>query len=100
MIPAMWPDLIALDNLVRVIMGYELIVTSAKDGKHKARTSCHYRGGAVDMRTWLEPNSGVQIQGEARIALHKKIKEFLGHDWYVKNEANHFHLSYRPIYRG
>lgn len=100
MIPAMWPDLIRLDNLLRVITGYELIVTSANDGEHTARTSDHYRGGAIDQRTWTTADSGVQVKGGDRDALYRKVKDFMGVNWYVRNEHNHFHLSYRPIYRG
>ncbi|RLC07907.1 MAG: hypothetical protein DRI24_24170 [Deltaproteobacteria bacterium] len=99
-LPIIWQELFRLDALCRDNLGYELIITSALDGQHTARTSDHYRGTAIDMRTWTTATSGTQVYGSERTKLFDAVQSARGDNWYVKNERNHFHLSYRPEYSG
>ena len=98
LLPAMWPDLCRLDRAWREQYGYDLMVTSGRDGKHSARTSDHYRGGAIDCRTWTTETSGVQMNNIERGKAFRLVKRELGQDWFVKSEADHIHASYRPEY--
>ncbi len=95
---AIWPDLFRLDSALRGAYGQELRITHARDGKH-SRTSRHYLGTAVDMRTWTTSTSGIQVQGSERRKLFKLVQDVLGEDWFVLDEGTHFHLDYRPRYK-
>lgn len=96
---AVWPAMMKLDQAWRGSVGYELIITSAKDGRHSA-TSRHYLGTAVDVRTWTAYTSGVQMTGTRRKDAYNLVKTVLGDDWFVLDEKSHFHLDYRPRYKG
>lgn len=67
--------------------GAELVITSANDGKHRP-DSLHYRGLALDLRTW-------QISGrEQQVA--NELQQVLGDDFDVIAEANHIHVELDP----
>lgn len=66
--------------------GYEAVITSVLDGKHM-RSSAHYTGRAVDLRTHTVPKAE---QGLVAAAL----KLALGDDFDVILERNHIHLEY------
>lgn len=99
MLPAVWPYLFKLNSMCLDVLGYELVITSAMDGEH-SETSDHYPGLAIDMRTWTTISSGVQVSGSTRVKLFRAVSSALGVNWYVKNERNHFHCSYRPRHSG
>ena len=63
----------------------ELVVTSARDGKHMTG-SLHYEGKAIDTRTWSVLNN-----------LVRRIKALLGPDYDVVLEADHIHLEISPL---
>ena len=99
-LPEMWYDLWSLDTLWRAEMGHELTITSGRDSKHTAIHSGHYIGTAVDIRTWVDETSGHQMSGALRDKMFQEVRLLLGRNWKVRNEANHFHLRYRPVYGG
>ena len=76
--------------------GYELIITSAFDGVHTALHSDHYKGMAIDMRTWTYNGSFEQMSGISRKTIARKLARCLGKHFYVKDERDHFHISFRP----
>ena len=90
---AMWPMLFRLDDLYRDELGYELTITSACDGRHK-RASRHYAGIAVDVRT--RPDNGGQLSGRERDEFADKAREVMGHNFFLYNESNHFHIALKP----
>lgn len=85
-----------LDMLWRKMVGYELIITSARDGRHK-RASQHYKGDAVDIRTWTTESSGTQLSGENRRRVYQNVTDYLGPDFIVIDERDHLHIHYRPL---
>ncbi len=93
--PTILPNLFLVDEWCRRNLGYELVITSCTDGKH-SRTSRHYLGTAIDIRTWTTPDSGKQINGAARSDLRARLKKHLGPDWFVLDEGTHFHIDWRP----
>jgi len=93
--PALVPHLFRLDEWCRDHLGYELVITSCTDGKH-SKTSRHYLGTAIDVRTWTTPESGVQISEPRRTGLVAGLKAFLGRDWFVLDEGTHIHIDWRP----
>ncbi len=98
-LPEMWGPLWALDADWQRELDYHLTITSGKDGKH-ALYSGHYVGVCVDIRTWIDATSGIQLSGANRSKMLNVVKATLGKNWKVIDEANHFHLRYRPTYRG
>lgn len=79
------------------LLPYGVVVTAGLDGKHSVR-SRHYIGTAFDMRTWTTATSGIQITGAKRLALFRAVKAYLGPNWFILDEGNHFHIDYRPLY--
>ena len=85
--------LMALDLATAVFdeIGKDCIVTSARNGKHRAKHSRHYAGLAADLRrkhTTLEQTETIR----------QRLTETLGSDYTVLLEATHFHIQYKPIY--
>ena len=68
--------------------GYNLIITSGSDGKHKVG-SLHYQGQAVDLRTRHVPAERIPL-------IAKVLHERLGSDFDVVVEKDHIHLEYDP----
>lgn len=68
-------------------LGAELIITSAKDGKHSAK-SLHYEGLALDLRSRNVAGAEKQVLAEMKTAL--------GPDFDVVFEGDHFHIEYDP----
>ena len=74
--------------------GYELVITSASEGKH-SRGSLHYSGNAFDCRTSsLDPLDIPKITRE--------VKERLGteFDALFEEKPPHIHVEYQPKDRG
>ena len=68
--------------------GKDVTITSGIDGTH-SRTSLHYRGRAIDLRTRnLTDNQRVEIMGD--------LKAILGDDFDVCFEGDHFHCEFDP----
>ncbi len=72
-----------------VIEGYgvECVITSGVEGKHSKKTSKHYVGYALDLRSR-------DLAEEDRQACADKISEALGAEYYCAFEVDHFHISY------
>lgn len=67
--------------------GTELVITSAHDGKHMDG-SLHYKGRAIDIRTWA-------IKGR-EMEVIAKLKAKLGRDYDIVVESDHIHLEHDP----
>lgn len=64
--------------------GSELIITSANDGKHMDG-SLHYKGCALDLRTW-------HIAGREGEVI-RELQRALGDDFDIVLESDHIHLE-------
>ena len=66
----------------------ELVITSINDARH-SKTSLHYDGAAVDIRSRTTPDKEFLL---------KKCKEALGNspDFDMILESDHYHLEYQP----
>ena len=97
--PKMQLMLPVLDHWCWNNLGYELIITSACDGRH-GQFSRHYIGCAVDMRTWTNENSGKQLERQPRTILRQELQLFLNHKFkrafQVLDETDHFHIAFKP----
>lgn len=71
--------------------GHELVITSLNDGKH-SRTSLHYAGQAVDLRTnyFSDPHL---VAADLRAALGENP------DYDVVVEETHIHFEWQPKFR-
>jgi hypothetical protein len=69
-----------------VWFGEEPVITSTSEGSHLA-WSKHYVGRALDFR-W--PKSG------SRSDLAQAVREHLGRDFDIVDEATHLHVEYDP----
>jgi len=65
--------------------GTELVITSANDGKHK-EGSLHYKGLALDLRTWT-------LNGR-EVMVHAKLQRALGDQYDVVLEKDHIHVEW------
>ena len=79
--------LIVVDQVMKE-QGQQAVITSLNDARH-SRTSRHYDGAAVDLRSRFFSHP------EKILAL---CKEALGNnpDYDMIFEGNHFHLEYQP----
>lgn len=80
----------AIDRVHKELSGLEATITSATEGKHSVKRSAHYRGDAVDLRTW-------NVNGDT---FADELREALGADYVVIHEADHVHLHWGPVYAG
>lgn len=69
-------------SALKVLLAGEIVVTSAKDGKH-GDGSLHYQGRAVDLRT----RDFTDIWAS-------KLRMALGKDWDVVIESDHVHCEF------
>lgn len=103
--PLFGPLIRELDALWLDIVGHELYILHALDGKH-SRFSRHYQGCAIDVRTWIDPTvkpaEAVQITGAERIALTSEVQRVLGKNFRLIDHFNsagdhtHYHISFKP----
>ena len=78
-----------IDRIHQGMTGTEATATSTTEGKHSATRSAHYRGDAVDLRTWYVDSA--TEYGHA-------ITDALGPDYVVLIEATHIHVHWSPLY--
>jgi hypothetical protein len=81
-----------------IMQGSECVVTSAKDGKHSAK-SAHYAGKAMDLRInnlgWTPGTVGFRFGVDLFAQkLARALVESCGPEWYVVLEKDHIHLEY------
>jgi hypothetical protein len=67
--------------------GTECVITAGTDGKHMA-DSLHYKGLAIDVRTFMVPGR--------ELAIRNQIRELLGPDYDVLIERDHIHIEFQP----
>ena len=78
----------AIDRIHENLADQEATITSTKDGKHSASRSAHYRGDAIDLRTW-------HVDGEE---YQQQLTLELGSDFVVILERDHMHVHWSPVY--
>ncbi|WP_339779876.1 hypothetical protein [uncultured Marinobacter sp.] len=69
--------------------GFDCVVTSLLDGKH-SRSSLHYSGNAIDLRTRHLPDD--QTKNE----IVDELRGGLTADYDVVLERDHIHVEYQP----
>ena len=79
-----------IDQVHKDMAGTEATLTSTTGDQHRVKRSAHYRGDAVDVRTW-------HVDG-AEFA--DKLAEVLGEDFVVLFEVDHIHIHWGPVYAG
>lgn len=67
--------------------GAELVITSGTDGKHGTH-SLHYKGLALDFRTWNLNGRETEVTAE--------LKKELGEEYDVVLEGDHIHCEWDP----
>lgn len=67
--------------------GSELVITSGNDGKHSPN-SLHYKGMALDFRTWHVAGREWEVANA--------IQKALGDDFDVVAESDHIHCELDP----
>jgi len=85
------PEMIVVLIIVEPIIqsyGQECVITSGVEGKHSKKTSKHYVGYGLDLRS-----RDFYDDEQAEDCAHT-IREALGDEFYVAFEKNHFHISY------
>ena len=86
--PAITDGMSTIDSVSIASIGREAIITTARDGEH-SRTSLHYRGRALDLRT--------RDLTESQKTLYRdSLAEALGDDWDVVLETTHIHVEFDP----
>jgi len=68
----------------------EATITSGTEGRHSVKRSAHYRGDAVDVRTW-------DVDGQA---FADRLAADLGENFVVLFERDHVHVHWGPVYAG
>ena len=86
--PGIRSAFVQADRIHRELSGQEATVTSGTEGRHSVKRSAHYRGDAVDLRTW-------HVDGQEYA---DKLAEALGSDYVVLFEVDHVHLHWSPVY--
>lgn len=87
--PEMVLAVIAADRIWQEA-GYELVITSGRDGRHKPG-SLHYSGNGLDFRTL-----GAGMDKATARALAARLKTALGEQWDVIDEGDHIHVEFDP----
>ena len=84
-----------IDQWSETYLGYEAIITSGCDGNH-SQFSNHYKGCAVDLRTWTTAKSGRQIILPKKKELGVILSNILGNHFRVIVESTHIHVDFHP----
>lgn len=78
--------LVDMDEIVEMVTGKEMVVTSAREGVHKVGSK-HYSGNAVDIRTR-------ELDSAMKERLAKALRAGLGFMYDVVVESTHIHVEY------
>lgn len=84
--PEMIVALIIADKIIDRY-GAKCVITSGVEGKHSKKTSKHYCGYGLDLRSR-------DIAEDEREDCAEDIRDALGSEYYVAFEVNHFHISF------
>lgn len=84
----MWEAALVAEAVYKEFGFSEITVTEGSGGKHKDG-SLHYKGLAIDIRTWHIASESLQV-------IAGEIRHRLGPDYDVVVEADHIHLEYDP----
>lgn len=85
--PEMVVALMVAEPIIKRYTPAGLVITSGVEGRHSKKTSKHYVGYGLDLRSR-------DIAEEFREEVAQKIGEDLGPEYYVAFEKDHFHISY------
>ena len=85
--PEMLVALIVADKVINRYTTEGMVITSCVEGKHSKKTSKHYVGYGVDLRSR-------DIELLHRAAVADEIGDALGSEFYVAFEKDHYHISY------
>ena len=85
--PEMIVALLIAHSIITTHFGVDCVITSGTDGVHSKRTSKHYVGYGLDLRSRDIPEDNRQECADL-------ISDALGSEFYVAFETNHFHISY------
>ena len=87
--PEMLLALMVADKIIsKYLLGdFETVITSCVEGKHSKKTSKHYCGYGVDLRSR-------NVAESERSACATEIGDALGPEFYVAFEKDHFHISF------
>ena len=82
------------ESVYRDLMNQGVTITSGVEGQHK-KTSLHYLGYAVDLRTRFDDRS--DQWGEAvRKRIVSALRISLGDEFDIYLHSTHIHLEYQP----
>lgn len=84
--PEMLVALMIADKIIETY-GAPTVITSGVEGTHSKKTSKHYVGYGLDLRSRDVPE-------DKRHECADKIGAALGPEFYCAFEVNHFHISY------
>lgn len=84
--PEMLVALIVADKIIDRY-GAQCVITSGIEGAHSKRTSKHYVGYGLDLRSR-------DIPEDEREDCAEDIRDALGREFYVAFEIDHFHISF------
>lgn len=90
--PEMLVVLMVAEPIIKRYTPEGLVITSGVEGKHSKKTSKHYVGYGLDLRSR-------DINAEFREEVAQKISEALGPEFYVAFEKDHFHISFNGSMR-
>ena len=95
--PALIEAIFSIDDYLRNWLGYDPVITSANDSAPgRKRNSAHYRGMAVDFRTWTTDTSGLQLPWDKKNKLENEIRHILGRNFDVLGRSVNLHIEYDP----
>lgn len=84
--PEMFVALMIADKIIDRY-GAQTVITSGVEGKHSKKTSKHYCGYGIDLRSR-------DIPEDEREDCAEDIRNALGSEFYVAFEVSHFHISF------
>ena len=78
-----------IDDIHKSLTNQVATITCGRDGEH-SENSLHYKGQAVDIRTWYVSDPVIKQ------TFTERIKSTLGNDFDVVVESDHIHCEYDP----
>lgn len=96
--PVMWRAAVCIEDLCAKYKK-EAVITSGKDGKHGAN-SLHYKGLALDFRTFHLPGSYLGLAArDVHARAHAELKP-RGFDVVLENDHIHIEFDPKPVPQG